>query len=203
MKFDALAILAGGINKEGILSGDTINRLNKGLELFRKQNFKKVIVSGRFSFLYDYVPTKTEAKAMIEYLSEKGIPKEKLILEDKSRDTIGNAYFVKGILKKNGWKKIIIVTSDFHIDRTKYIFKKVFGKGFKINFVKAGSDLSKEELEKVSKKEMKALNLTKQWLDKIENGNDKQLKDFLYSRHPAYSKKQELTREQILKMLGE
>src|SRR5438445_3206780 len=113
MVYDVLIVL-GGSNKHGILK----SRLDKCAELFKKKVANSVVVTGR-----------GESKTMKEYLSKNGIPPESIFLENHSTDTFGNAFFSKllFILPKK-WTSIAAVTSEYHIKRAKFIFKKIFGR---------------------------------------------------------------------------
>ncbi|PEF02072.1 hypothetical protein CON21_03735 [Bacillus thuringiensis] len=73
----------------------------------------KIIVSGR-------LPEQgiTAADAMSRWLISKGINKDRIILENKSMDTIENTLFTMPILEKEGFKNITLVTSASHIRRT-------------------------------------------------------------------------------------
>ena len=202
MKVDTIIILGGGINQDGTLWQNTINRLEKGIELFKKGVSANIIVSGKYYFMEDYVPITTEAKAMYEYLKKRGIPEKNIILEEESKDTLGNAFFTKiNILEPRNWRNVIVVTSEFHIPRTKCIFKKTLGEKYKINFVEASSGFSKNKLKKLMIREQKVLNLIKQWGDKIPDGDDKSIRKLLYTKHPAYAKRPEITKEQFKKMI--
>jgi len=203
MKADAIIILGGGISQEGALSQITINRLEKGIELFKKKVSENIVVSGKYNFMEDYIPNITEARAMSKYLERKGIPKEKIILEEESKDTIGNAFFTKtNVLEPRKWRTIIVITSEFHIQRTKYVFKKILGEKYKIYFVEASSGFSDYKIKELIMKEQKVLNLVKQWLDKIPDGEDKLIKNLLYTKHPAYAEHPEITKEQLKKIIG-
>jgi len=50
------------------------------------------------------------------------------ILENRSLDTIGNAYFSARILNRLGHSRIVVVTSPFHVPRSKYIFSFILGR---------------------------------------------------------------------------
>jgi len=203
MKSDVIIILGGGINPDGSLREITIDRIKKGIKLFRRNITDWIIASGAYGFMENYVPPITEAKAMAKYLENNGVPKEKIILEEKSKDTIGNAYFTKvNVLEPRKWYNPIVVTSNFHIPRTRYIFKKVLGKKYNVSFVKVTSKLPRDLLERIRIKEQKVLNLLKRWTKEIEDGDDKSLKKFLYTEHPAYAKHPEITREQLRRMIG-
>ncbi|MFH1212445.1 MAG: YdcF family protein, partial [Candidatus Woesearchaeota archaeon] len=146
---NAIIVLAGGIEKDGSLPPMTKYRVEKGVELYKQGVASKIILSGSWSFLYDFTPARTEAEAMQEYAVSLGVKKDDIILEADSKDTLGEAYFLKvKFLEPRRWFDIAVVTSEFHLQRTRYLFNKVLGKNFDIEFVGCDSRLSKEELEK-------------------------------------------------------
>jgi uncharacterized SAM-binding protein YcdF (DUF218 family) len=51
-----------------------------------------------------------------------GVPESAIILEEKSRTTIGNAYYCLFIVKKARWKSVVLVTDELHMPRAKYLF---------------------------------------------------------------------------------
>ena len=67
----------------------------------------------------------TEALAMERYLLSKGIPKNKILREEKSTSTYENFYFSKKILDDYFKKdyKTAFITNDFHVFRAKEISK--------------------------------------------------------------------------------
>jgi len=55
------------------------------------------------------------------------IPPESIYVETSSYDTIGNAYFARTTHTEfNGWRKLLIVTNEFHMARTKKIFDWIY-----------------------------------------------------------------------------
>jgi hypothetical protein len=69
-----------------------------------------------------------ESVASARYLVERGIDARKVLVETCSYDTIGNAYFSKVIhVDPMGFRKLLVITSSFHIDRTRAIFEWVYG----------------------------------------------------------------------------
>ena len=70
----------------------------------------------------------SEAEFMLRELLKYGIPREKIIMEEKAGTTIGNAFFSKLLLERNGieYEKIHIISSCYHMKRSEYIFKNIF-----------------------------------------------------------------------------
>lgn len=70
-----------------------------------------------------------ESTACAAYIlsSTRMIPSESIYVETSSYDTIGNAYFARtSHTEINGWRKLLIVTNEFHMTRTIQIFDWVF-----------------------------------------------------------------------------
>ena len=127
------------------------------------------------------LPPITEAQAMKDYLIKKGILKKNIFLENKSKDTISNAYYSKKIYfipKKE--KEAKIITSEFHLPRVKYIFKKVFGKDYKFQYIAISSNLNKKSAGKVQQRQKELLKKTKEILEKMKGGDHNFLKNKFY-----------------------
>lgn len=178
-----IVILGGGIDKNGNFPQYVKKRLDKAIEIFEKNKNSKILVSGKYSFLYpkNLIPPITEAQAMKNYLIKRGILKKNIFLENKSKDTMSNAYYAKKtyfILKKE--KKAKIITSEFHLPRVKYIFKKVFGKDYKFQYIPVSSNLNKKSAEKVKKRQKELLKKTKEILNEMKGGDHNFLKNKFY-----------------------
>lgn len=202
MKKDAIVILAHSVNPDGFLPPIPRYRVEKGVDLFKKGIADRIIMSGSLGFLIDYTPSKTEAKAMKEYAVSLGVPEKNIFTEEDSKDTIGNAYYTrKNILKPNSWKDIVVVTSEYHLPRTRYVFNKILGKEHNVEIVAADSRLNGEEARQKSAEEEKIMALTKRWLDGIEDGDMEAITRFITTTHPAYAKNPKITKEELKRML--
>lgn len=110
-------------------------RLDKTIELYNSFAQKpKIIVSGGRSSNH----LMTEAELMKEYLIEANIPAEMIITEEQSHNTVQNLEYsaikVSKIWHKDVRPRVIIVTSDYHIPRTKFHVKKL---GLQVQFAAA------------------------------------------------------------------
>lgn len=106
----------------GILFGGVSmipNRADAAIKLYNDKIIKKILVSGNKSYLNPFRHTK-EANDLYEYLINKGVKKEDILIEDKSKDTITNVkYSIKLLSKLYDINNItiMIITSDFHVKR--------------------------------------------------------------------------------------
>ena len=184
--YDCIIILGGSIKNDGELPSWVINRLDEALN----NPTKYYIVASRGTthkpppLDKDYMPI-DEANRMAEYLIKKGITPSKIFLESWSMDTIGNAYGVMMFhcIPRN-LKKILVITSDFHIRRSESIFKKVFSLAdtkFELYFISTDSELVE------SQKEIKSLKKWEENCKKIKNLQD--LHNFIFVDHNAYNSK--------------
>ena len=104
-------------------------RSEKAVDLLLKKysNYNKIIVSPSFSERYG---------SILSLYYNHGAKPENIICEDASTSTWTNAINTINIMNLEGYKSAIVVTSDFHIRRTKLAFKRAAkGMGLKFYFV--------------------------------------------------------------------
>lgn len=205
---DAIIILAGGVNYDGTLPSNPKLRVEKGVELYNQGKAKKIIMSGAYGFWLDWLkkaPPIHEAEAMKTYALSLGVPNENVLMEEDSKDTLGNAYFVKvSILEKNNWKNIIVVTSDYHLPRAKIIFDTVLGPDYTIEYVESKNIFTEEEKQVWKESEAKTIEVSNKIIniDIIKPGDTEAIKNILFIIHPGYAKTPTVSFEELEKMLG-
>lgn len=89
-------------------------RLDEAILLYNQGYAPTVIVSGAQGL--DEITS--EAAVMRSYLVAKGIPPEKIYLEDKSYNTYQNLLNSKAIMREQGFRQAIIVSNASHIRRS-------------------------------------------------------------------------------------
>jgi uncharacterized SAM-binding protein YcdF (DUF218 family) len=118
-------VLSGGIvyhqGKEK-LSRATFKRLYKGFEVVSKTK-GKILVSGGKIFSNTSIAS---AMLMKKVLMELGIPENKIIVQDRSKNTVQDALYSKKILENYKKDKIYLVTSAIHMKRALDIFINTF-----------------------------------------------------------------------------
>lgn len=88
-------------------------RINHAVDLYKQKRIKKIIFTGG----QGNTDEKTEARIAQIYAVDKGIPKEDILIENKSRTTFENLEFAKEIIGKNNIKSVLIVTDPLHLKR--------------------------------------------------------------------------------------
>jgi uncharacterized SAM-binding protein YcdF (DUF218 family) len=136
---DVIILLGHGIYDKapdltgsGSPSGIYLTRIVTAVRLQKRLHIP-IIVSG-IEVLGDKVK---EDHIVKRFLTDLGIPADKIILEDKSRDTFENAKFTQKICARSDFTNPILVTSAYHLKRAVMSFKKIglqvlpFPAGFK------------------------------------------------------------------------
>jgi len=136
-KYDFVIVL-GGIatyDSEGqkIIPRYAADRLLQAIKLYKQKKANKIFISGGNASLFgiERIP---EADFLKKYLTDIGISDRDIIIEDSSRNTHENAVFTYQIFKRNKWlnKKVILLTSAYHMRRAEACFKKAGFKNFDI-----------------------------------------------------------------------
>ena len=116
---DFIVTLGYALNSDGTMHETLIKRLDQTYLAAIANPDAKIIVSGGVQ-----KSGVTESYLMKKWLIEKGIDANRIIPEDKSKDTVDNALNSVEILKVKNAKNIILITSASHIRRAKTIFEE-------------------------------------------------------------------------------
>lgn len=107
-----------------VLSGDNFyaDRATRAAELFREGKAPVVVASGK-----RLRPNAGIAELMEHDLVERGVPKEKILRFAHDADsTREEGEALAKLAKTKRWRKVIVVTSNYHTRRARYIFHRVF-----------------------------------------------------------------------------
>ena len=97
-----------------LLSGDG-QRMEKAAELYHSGYADKVLLTNA-----------REAGSTIEDAESFGILREDLLTENEAESTYENALYVKDIVLEHGFESALVVTSNYHMRRTKLAYDRVF-----------------------------------------------------------------------------
>lgn len=143
-------------------------------------------------------PPVTEAAAMAAYARAHGLPAKAVLLEEQSRDTIGNAWFVRTRwLDPNRWRSIRVVTTDYHIPRAAWIFRKVLGPDYDVAFSAAPSDRFAASVAARARDESDIAAFLAGWLSRIPDGDVAAMQRLIHLDHPGYAPNPSMTKAEL------
>jgi len=114
VKADAIIVLGARVQPSGELSTQLEYRTLKALELYEAGLGDYIIPTGA----QGRDEPQTEASAMADYLIGRGVPEERILLEDQSYNTIENLRGAQALMAERDLTTAIIVTSDYHVQRS-------------------------------------------------------------------------------------
>jgi uncharacterized SAM-binding protein YcdF (DUF218 family) len=109
------------------------DRVTRAAQLFREGKAPLVVASGR-----RLRPNAGIAELMEHDLVERGVPKDRIVRFSHDGDsTLEEAQALVQIVKQRKWRGVIVVTSNFHTRRARYIFHHVFPQGVEVRVASA------------------------------------------------------------------
>lgn len=192
---DVIFVLAGGLTDNGEVHEWVTRRLDLAYSIYKNISIKpKIICLGGGTYhkppiLNDEGYVVHESTACSEYLINLGVKSSDIYKEWSSYDTIANGYFsLMNYTMPMNFNNILVITSDFHIIRSKFIFNWIYSminKKYNIYFESASDEgIDPTIITTRSIREKSSLNNLIGLSTKINN-----LVDFckwFYEEHKAY-----------------
>lgn len=113
-----------------ILSDDdfTADRASRAAELYHAGWAPRIVASGRWLRPYASI-----AELMQKDLEARGVPGKAIIAYPHNvADTLIELTEIRGFVQRHGWKRVMIVTSNFHTRRTRYLCRHIFPADIKV-----------------------------------------------------------------------
>jgi uncharacterized SAM-binding protein YcdF (DUF218 family) len=109
------------------------DRATRGAQLFREGKAPVIVASGR-----RLRPNAGIAELVEHDLVERGVPRDKIVRFTHDGDsTLEEAQALADLVKGKKWHSIIVVTSNYHTRRARYIFRRVFPQGMEVRVASA------------------------------------------------------------------
>ncbi len=118
-----------------LLSDDNYHadRAARAAELYHAHWAPRIVASGRMLRRYAGI-----AELMQRDLTERGVPADAVVRLPHSADsTREEAQVVQQLVAERGWRRILVVTSNYHTRRTRYIYRRVFPASIEVRVVPA------------------------------------------------------------------
>ncbi|KAJ1617322.1 DUF218 domain-containing protein [Pavlovales sp. CCMP2436] len=195
--FDAIVVPGGGLTADGEAPPWVRARLDKALELYEDNRDAYIILLSRGT-PHKAPPIDSEgrpvdeAQVSAEYLRERSVPAQRLLQDTWSLDTIGNAVFLRLMhLEARGFKRVAVITNEFHMPRLAAIFEWVLALPPTQNCYKTGYfevpdlGLTDEQLKTRRSKEASSLEKLHVTIESIRSLP--QLHGFVFEHHGSYA----------------
>lgn len=175
-----IILLANEMDSNCHLNDESLGRADLAAELFKELPADLIIPCGWAYRSDSDIPI---AEVLEQYLiTEKNIPAPNIHAEIRSRDTAGDAVFTREFLgEKTISEDMVVVTSDYHVERTGLIFELVYGFPVKVVGAATGNEPS------LLPSEINSIDAFNQTFSGIEKGNFDAIYLRLLSEHPFYN----------------
>jgi uncharacterized SAM-binding protein YcdF (DUF218 family)/glycosyltransferase involved in cell wall biosynthesis len=117
-KADAIVVFAGGVGESGRAGGGAQERLRQAIDLYKAGYAPDLVLSS------GYVYSFREAESMRALAIDKGVPASVIVLEERATNTYQNVRFVDEILRDHHWRRILLVSSPYHMRRALMVWRK-------------------------------------------------------------------------------
>ncbi len=117
---DAIVVLGATLTEPGVPGPALRRRLAHGVAMWRQCKAATLLVSGGI-----VGPPPAEAEVMRRLARDLGVPRDRIIVEDRARNTFENAIYSGRIARDRGWHRLIIVTDAFHMPRALFVFRRL------------------------------------------------------------------------------
>ena len=115
-----------------MVGGGEASRMEKAAALFKEGYAEKVLITP---------VVESEQFAQSSALAvENGIPPSALLLDHEATSTYQNALYTMEIMEEEGMSSALVVTSDYHVKRTKYIYDKLNDGSFEFRYISSLSE---------------------------------------------------------------
>lgn len=117
---DAVVVLGAAMAAPGVPGPALRRRLEYGVAVFFARDAEHLLVSGGI-----VGPPPAEAHMMRDLALARGVAAERIVVEDRARNTFENAVYSGRIMRERGWRRVIVVTDSYHMPRALYVFRRL------------------------------------------------------------------------------
>jgi uncharacterized SAM-binding protein YcdF (DUF218 family) len=121
---EAIVVLGSSMSRDGMLSVSSLRRALHGMSLYRHGLAPLLVFLGPRNLLGH-----SQAEARATLALEWGIPPEAILTSERAWTTREEAVGVEALLAPKGVRRILLVTSGFHMRRARWLFERA---GFEV-----------------------------------------------------------------------
>ncbi len=119
-KSDLAVVLGNKVELNGQPSARLQARLDKTIELYHQGWFSQILVSGGVDNM-----GVDEAKAMKQYLIDRGLPPDQIHLDSAGNNTYLTAQHTAQVMKSHNFHSVMVISQYFHLPRTRLALNRM------------------------------------------------------------------------------
>jgi uncharacterized SAM-binding protein YcdF (DUF218 family) len=120
MDADAVVVLGAAVVAPGTPGEALRRRLAHGVRVLNDRGTAFLLLSGG----HVGAPP-AEAELMRLLALQQGVAEDRIVIEDRARNTFENALYTGRIMRERGWRRVVVVTDAFHLPRALYVFRRL------------------------------------------------------------------------------
>jgi uncharacterized SAM-binding protein YcdF (DUF218 family) len=155
MNRTAIVVLGSPNDAQGHLSTMAIERCQLALSEYRRRLGAKVIPTGGWGEHFN-TTEQPHGYYLRKHLEAQGVRADDILECVESANTIEDAQLCRPVVERHGITDLIVITSDFHLPRARFLFEREFSKA-RLTFLGAKTRLPKAELARREQHEKMAL----------------------------------------------
>jgi uncharacterized SAM-binding protein YcdF (DUF218 family) len=116
----AVVVLGAEVLGPGSPTPAVRRRLERGVEVWHRSGRPALVVCGGVGGA-----GVSEASVMRDLAVGLGVPREAVVLEEASRNTLEQAVAVAGLARQRSWDSVVVVSDRFHLPRARFLFRRM------------------------------------------------------------------------------
>lgn len=117
---DAVVVLGAKVDVSGVAGAAICRRVSHAIHVAAERRIDVLLLSGG-----NAGPGPSEAAVMRQLALDHGIADERIVMEERSRNTFENGVYTGRIIKDRGWRRVVLVTDAWHMRRALYVFRRL------------------------------------------------------------------------------
>lgn len=115
---DVIVVFAGGVGESGQAGGGYQERVKMAVDLYRGGFAQRMLFESGYAFTFP------EAEIMRDLAVSLGVPASAIVLETHGVNTYDDVIRVRAVLREQGWRRILLVSSPYNMRRATMVWRK-------------------------------------------------------------------------------
>ena len=180
---EIIVVLSHLMSKDGVLGDESIARANTAVKLCNERRCGLLITSG-WAYRSDCVLAIGDVVA--DYIKNKfNLTACNVVSDTNSRDTVGDAFYLRRRLTGLNCSKLSVVTSDYHVRRASLIFETIFANSVLIEVIGTPTGLTNDSETLLH--EMNSIKAFEDTFIDVDFRDEEQIFRAMSIHHPFYN----------------